>query len=62
MKKYLDDAERLVDGRLLVERVVGINLRGHLSGDDLEDLATKLNEELVESGIDLLINILALYP
>ena len=51
----LDDLQSLVDGSLGVERETGVNLGRNLAGDDLEDLTTELNQESVESIVDLLV-------
>lgn len=49
----LDDVKGLVNGTLGGERVVGVDLGGNTSGDDREDLLSELDEEAVESSIDL---------
>ena len=56
---YLDDLKGLLDGTLGVEGQLGVNLSGDLAGNDLEDLLSELNEETVESGLDLLVEGLA---
>lgn len=43
----------LVNGTLGGERVVGVDLGGNLSWDNLEDLLSELDEEAVESSVDL---------
>lgn len=53
--------EGLVDGSLGVEREASINLSGDLSGDDLEDLLAELNQETVKGGVDLLVDVAALF-
>ena len=50
----------LVDGGLCVEREAGVDLGRNLSGDYLEDLATELNQESVESIVDLLVQVATL--
>lgn len=50
----------LVDGGLGIEREASVNLSGDLAGDDLEDLLAELNKETVQSGVNLLIDGLAL--
>jgi hypothetical protein len=52
----LDQVESLVDGGFGVERVTGVDLGRDLSGDDLENLLTELNEETVESIVNLLVD------
>lgn len=52
--------QSLVDGSLGVEGETSINLSRDLAGDDLEDLLTETNEEVVEGGVDLLVEGLAL--
>lgn len=54
---HLDDVQGLVNGALGGERVVSVNLGGDTSWDDGEDLLSKLDEETVESGIDLVVDI-----
>jgi hypothetical protein len=56
---YVDDAESLLDGDLLVEGEAGVNLSGDLAGDDLQDLATELDEQVVEDDVDHLVGLLA---
>ena len=53
--------EGLVDGSLGVEREASINLSGDLSGGDLEDLLAELNQETVKGGVDLLVDVAALF-
>lgn len=50
----------LVDRRLGVEREPGINLCRDLTGDNLQDLLAELNQQTVESGVDLLVQSVAL--
>lgn len=50
----------LVDGGLGVEGEAGVNLGRDLAGDDLEDLLAELDEEAVEGGIDLVVDVTAL--
>lgn len=45
----------LVDGGLGVKGQAGVNLGGDAAGDDLQDLAAKLDQDGVEGGIDLLV-------
>lgn len=52
--------QSLVDRGLGVEGEAGIDLGGHLAGDDLEDLLAELDQETVESRVDLFIEGLAL--
>ena len=56
---YVDNAESLLNRDLLVEGEAGVNLSGDLAGNDLEDLATELDEEVVEGGIDLGVGVAA---
>lgn len=48
--------ESLVNGFLGVERESGIDLSGDLAGDNLKNLAAELDEEVVESRVDLSVN------
>jgi hypothetical protein len=57
---YVDNAESLLDGDLLVEGEAGVDLSGDLAGDDLQNLATELDEEVVEGDVDLGGDVLAL--
>jgi hypothetical protein len=56
----LDDVQSLVNGGLGVEREASVNLGGNLSGDDLENLLSELDEQVVEGGVDLSVNVAAL--
>jgi hypothetical protein len=57
---YVDNAESLLDGDVLVEGEASVDLSGDLAGDDLQDLATELDEEVVEGDVDLGGDVLAL--
>lgn len=50
----------LVDRGLGIEGETSIDLSGHLSGDDLEDLLAERDKETVEGGVNLLVESLAL--
>lgn len=56
---YVDNAEGLLDGDILVEGEAGVDLSGDLAGDNLQDLGTELDEEVVEGDVDLLVDLLA---
>jgi hypothetical protein len=56
---YVNDAESLLDGDLLVEGEAGVDLSGDLAGDNLQDLGTETDEEVVEGHVDLLVGVLA---
>lgn len=56
---YLDDVKGLVNGGLGVEGQLGVDLSRDLTGDDLQDLLAELNEEAVQSSLDLLVGALA---
>ena len=56
---YVDNAESLLDGDVLVEGEAGVDLSGDLAGDDLQDLGTELDEQVVEGDVDLLSDVLA---
>lgn len=49
----------LVDRGLCVERKARIDLGGNLSGNDLQDLLAELYEEVVQCGVNLVLNVLA---
>lgn len=57
---YLDDAEGLVDGGLGVEGESGVNLGGDLAGDDGENLTAELDQQAVESVVDLAVEVATL--
>ena len=52
--------QRLINARLLIEAEPRIHLRAHLARHDLEDLAAELHEQVVERGVDLVVNVLAM--
>jgi hypothetical protein len=56
---YVDDAEGLLNGDLLVEGEAGVDLSGDLAGDNLQDLGTETDEQVVKGHVDLLGDILA---
>lgn len=49
----------LVDGGLGVEGEAGVDLGGDLAGDDFEDLLAELDQQAVESGVHLCVDIAA---
>jgi hypothetical protein len=57
---YVDNAKSLLDGDLLVEGEAGVNLSGDLAGNDLKDLATELDKQVVEGDVDLGVDVLVL--
>lgn len=54
---HVDDAQGLVNGGLCVEREAGVDLSGDLAGDDVEDLLAELDEEVVECGVNLVLDV-----
>jgi hypothetical protein len=52
--------QSLVHGGLGVEGETSVDFSGHLAGDDLEDFIAKLDQQAVKSGVDLLVDGLAL--
>jgi len=54
-KIHLDDVQGLFNRPLGIKREPGIDLSGHLSRDNVQDLLSELDQETVEGGIDLLI-------
>lgn len=50
----------LVDGSLGVEGEAGVNLGGDLAGNDVEDLLAELNQETVESVVNLGVDVTTL--
>ena len=57
---YVDDVQSFLDRGLGVEGEASVHFRRDLSRYDLQDLLTKLDEETVESGVDLLVKIFTL--
>lgn len=53
----VNELESLLDGGVLVERESGVNLGGDSAGDDLQNLGTELDEELVKSNLNLLLGV-----
>lgn len=58
-KTYVNDVKSLVNGTLSIERETGINLSRNLSRDDIQDLLSELDQETIEGGISLLVEVLA---
>lgn len=56
---YVDDVQGLVDGGLGVEGEASVDLCGDLAGDDLEDLLAELNQQAVEGGVHLCVDVTA---
>lgn len=56
---YVDDAQGLVHRLLGGEGEACVHLGRDLSGDDLEDLAAELDEEVIEGDVDLVVKVLA---
>jgi hypothetical protein len=52
----VDDVKGLLDGLLGVERESSVDLGGDLARDDLENLLAELDKEVVEGGLDLLVD------
>lgn len=46
----------LVDGGLCVEGKAGVNFCGDFAGDNGEDLLAELDQEVVQCGVNLLLN------
>jgi hypothetical protein len=57
---YIDDVVSLLNGALGVEAERGVNFCGDLARDDFKDLRTELDEEVVESSIDLSVDVATL--
>jgi hypothetical protein len=57
---YLDDVQGLLNAGLLVEGEAGVHLGRDLAGHDLQDLAAELHEQVVQGGVDLLVDGLAM--
>ena len=51
--------KRLLNASLLVKAESCVDLSRNLAGHNLQDLATELDEEVVEGGIDLLVGVVA---
>ena len=59
-KTYINNMQRLIHTSLRVKRKARIHLGRDLARDDLEDLAAKLDEQAVERGVDLVVEVFAL--
>lgn len=59
MTTYVDDVQRLLHRGLGVKAEPGVDLCADLSGDELQDLLAKLDEQSIESSVDLVIRGLA---
>ena len=57
---HVNDVKSLADGLLGVEGVAGIDLSGDLAGDDLKDGLSELDQETVQSMLDLRVDVAAL--
>jgi hypothetical protein len=57
---YIENVAGLLNRLLGVEREACVDLCRDFAGHDLEDFLAELNEETVQSGIDLLVKALAL--
>lgn len=56
---YVNDVKSLLDSSFTVKGELGIDFRRHLSGNDVENLATELDEKTVKSSIDLVLLVLS---
>lgn len=57
---YFDDMESLLDRSLSIKRKPSVDFRGNLSGNDLQDLFSKLDQQPVKRRVDLVVDIFAL--
>lgn len=57
---YFDDMESLLDRSLGIKRKPSVDFRGNLSGNDLQDLFSKLYQQPVKRRVDLAVDIFAL--
>lgn len=53
----VNELQSLLDGGVLVERESGVDLGGDSTGDNLENLGAELDEQLVQSNVDLLLGV-----
>ena len=60
LTSYLDDVQCLLNAPLLVKREGRIDLSRHFPGYDLQNLTAELHQEVVEGGVDLLVDVLAM--
>lgn len=60
VEPYLDDVQSLVDGLLGVEGESSVDLGGDLAGDDGENLTAELDQQAVESMVDLALDVATL--
>ena len=57
---YVDDVTSLSEGRLGIEGESGVDFGRDLAWHNLEDLTSELDEEVIERGIHLIVDVLAL--
>lgn len=57
---HINDVQRLINAGLLVEAEPRIHLRADLARHDLQDLAAELHKQVVQRGVDLSIDVLAM--
>lgn len=57
---YFNDVKRLLYGSFGIEGESGVDFRGDLSGNNLEDFLSEFNQQTVKGGIDFVVKILAL--
>lgn len=58
LRTHLNDMQRLLHAPLNIKGKARIHLRRHLARHNLQDLAAKLHEQVVERGVDLRIDAL----
>ena len=56
---HLNNVQGLLNASLLVKREHSVDLCRHTAGNNLENLAAELHEQVVKSRVDLLIDVLA---
>lgn len=60
VEPYLDDVQSLVDGLLGVKGESSVNLGRDLAGDDSKNLTAELDQQAVESVVDLAVDVTTL--
>ena len=50
---YINDVESFLDGAFCIEAQTGIDLCRNLAWDDLENFLAKLNQQPIESSVNL---------
>ena len=58
---YFDDVKSLVNGSLGIKGEASIDFGRDFARNDLEDLLAELDQKTIEGGVNLLVEVFALY-